>query len=73
MIQRISDRAPPRPVIAAAALPPSPEAQCQAMRGLRAPARVPDKRKRLVWEIERELAEDDARPILFYLQNANCS
>jgi peptide/nickel transport system substrate-binding protein len=32
-----------------------------------------EKRKRLVWEIERRLAEDDARPILFYLQNANCS
>ena len=32
-----------------------------------------EKRKRLVWEIERKLAEDDARPILFYLQNANCS
>jgi len=31
------------------------------------------KRKRLVWEIEGKLAEDDARPILFYLQNANCS
>jgi peptide/nickel transport system substrate-binding protein len=31
-----------------------------------------EKRKRLVWEIERKLAEDDARPILFYLQNANC-
>ena len=29
--------------------------------------------KRLVWEIEHRLAEDDARPILFYLQNANCS
>jgi peptide/nickel transport system substrate-binding protein len=26
-----------------------------------------EKRKRLVWEIERKLAEDDARPILFYL------
>jgi peptide/nickel transport system substrate-binding protein len=25
-----------------------------------------EKRKRLVWEIERKLAEDDARPILFY-------
>src|SRR6266566_4616386 len=32
-----------------------------------------EKRKRLVWEIERKLAEDDARPILFYLQAANCS
>ena len=30
-------------------------------------------RRRLVWEIERKPAEDDARPILFYLQNANCS
>src|SRR6266567_3328023 len=31
------------------------------------------KRKKMVWEIERKLAEDDARPILFYLQAANCS
>jgi peptide/nickel transport system substrate-binding protein len=31
-----------------------------------------EKRKRLVWEIERKLAEDDARPILFYLKGANC-
>jgi len=31
-----------------------------------------EKRKRLVWEIERKLAADDARPILFYLQAANC-
>ena len=32
-----------------------------------------EKRRRLVWEVERKLAEDDARLILFYLQNANCS
>ena len=25
-----------------------------------------EKRKKLVWEIERKLIEDDARPILFY-------
>ena len=25
-----------------------------------------EKRKRLVWEIERKLAEDGARPIIFY-------
>ena len=31
-----------------------------------------EKRKRLVWEIERKLAEDDARPILFYYQVAVC-
>ena len=30
------------------------------------------KRKRLVWDIERKLAEDDARPILFYQRAANC-
>jgi peptide/nickel transport system substrate-binding protein len=30
------------------------------------------KRKRLVWEIEKKLAEDDARPILFYPRAANC-
>jgi peptide/nickel transport system substrate-binding protein len=31
-----------------------------------------EKRKKLVWEIERKLAEDDARPILFYNRGANC-
>ena len=31
-----------------------------------------EKRKRLVWEIERKLAQDDARPILFYPAAAHC-
>jgi peptide/nickel transport system substrate-binding protein len=31
-----------------------------------------EKRKTLVWEIERKLAEDDARPIIFYPHVANC-
>jgi peptide/nickel transport system substrate-binding protein len=31
-----------------------------------------EKRKQLVWQIERKLAEDDARPILFYPRGANC-
>jgi len=31
-----------------------------------------EKRKKLVWEIERRLAEDDARPIIFYQRAANC-
>jgi len=31
-----------------------------------------EKRKRLVWAIERKLAEDDARPILFYPRAAYC-
>jgi len=31
-----------------------------------------EKRRRLVWEIERKLAEDDARPILFYPRAAYC-
>jgi peptide/nickel transport system substrate-binding protein len=31
-----------------------------------------DKRKKLVWEIERKLIDDDARPILFYTRVANC-
>jgi peptide/nickel transport system substrate-binding protein len=31
-----------------------------------------DKRKKLVWEIEKKLIEDDARPILFYNKAANC-
>jgi peptide/nickel transport system substrate-binding protein len=30
------------------------------------------KRKAIVWEIERKLIEDDARPILFYNKAANC-
>ncbi len=31
-----------------------------------------DKRRQLVWEIERKLAEDDARPIIYYLRGATC-
>jgi peptide/nickel transport system substrate-binding protein len=31
-----------------------------------------EKRKKLVWEIERKLIDDDARPILFYTRAANC-
>ena len=30
------------------------------------------KRKQLVWEIERKLAEDGARPIIFYDRRATC-
>jgi peptide/nickel transport system substrate-binding protein len=30
------------------------------------------KRKNIVWDIERKLIEDDARPILFYTRAANC-
>jgi peptide/nickel transport system substrate-binding protein len=33
----------------------------------------PEKRKQLVWEIERRLAEDVARPIIFYVRSATCS
>ena len=32
----------------------------------------PVKRKKLVWEIERKLAEDGARPIIFYDRRAIC-
>ena len=32
----------------------------------------PEKRKKLVWEIERKLVEDDARPIIFYPRSAIC-
>jgi len=32
----------------------------------------PVKRKKLVWEIERKLAEDGARPIIFYDRRATC-
>ena len=31
-----------------------------------------DKRKQLVWQIERKLAEDDARPIIFYRRGGTC-
>jgi peptide/nickel transport system substrate-binding protein len=31
-----------------------------------------EKRKRMVWAIEKKLADDDARPILFYNRVANC-
>src|SRR5712691_10668389 len=31
-----------------------------------------DKRKALVWDIERKLAEDDARPIIFYIRGGIC-
>jgi peptide/nickel transport system substrate-binding protein len=30
------------------------------------------RRRQLVWEIERKLAEDDARPALFYTRAATC-
>ena len=30
------------------------------------------RRKQLVWEIERKLAEDGARPIIFYERAATC-
>jgi len=33
----------------------------------------PEKRKQLVWEIERQLAEDGARPIIFYPRGGTCS
>ena len=32
----------------------------------------PEKRKQLVWEIERKLAEDDARPVIYYNRGATC-
>jgi len=31
-----------------------------------------EKRKTMVWEIERKLAEDGARPIIFYAPAGNC-
>jgi peptide/nickel transport system substrate-binding protein len=31
-----------------------------------------EKRKQMVWAIEKKLADDDARPILFYTRAANC-
>ena len=32
----------------------------------------PGKRKKLVWEIDRKLQEDEARPIIFHNRNATC-
>ena len=32
----------------------------------------PEKRKQLVWEIERKLVEDVARPVIFYPRGATC-
>src|SRR5437870_3104701 len=32
----------------------------------------PEKRKKLVWEIERRLAADGARPVIFYPRQATC-
>ena len=32
----------------------------------------PEKRRQVVWEIERKLAEDGARPIIFYDRRATC-
>jgi peptide/nickel transport system substrate-binding protein len=31
-----------------------------------------DKRRQLVWEIERRLAEDNVRPVIFYARQASC-
>jgi peptide/nickel transport system substrate-binding protein len=31
-----------------------------------------EKRKQLVWQIERRLAEDSARPIIFYSRGGTC-
>jgi peptide/nickel transport system substrate-binding protein len=33
----------------------------------------PAKRKQLVWQIERRLAEDGARPIIFYPRGETCT
>ena len=32
----------------------------------------PAKRREMVWDIERRLAEDGARPILFYTRGGTC-
>ena len=31
-----------------------------------------EKRKQLVWQIERKLAQDNARPIIFYNRDGTC-
>jgi peptide/nickel transport system substrate-binding protein len=33
----------------------------------------PEKRRRLIWEIERKLVEDDVRPVLFHPRAAVCN
>ena len=33
----------------------------------------PDRRKRLLWTIERKLAEDNARPIIYYRPGGTCT
>jgi peptide/nickel transport system substrate-binding protein len=32
----------------------------------------PDRRKQILWAIERKLAEDNARPIILYNRNGTC-
>jgi hypothetical protein len=32
----------------------------------------PERRKKILWAIERKLAEDNARPIIFYNRNGTC-
>jgi peptide/nickel transport system substrate-binding protein len=31
-----------------------------------------EERRQLVWEIERRLAEDSVRPVIFYARQASC-
>ena len=31
-----------------------------------------EKRRQMVWEIERRLAEDNVRPVIFYARQASC-
>jgi peptide/nickel transport system substrate-binding protein len=31
------------------------------------------RRKQILWQIERKLAEDDARPIIFYADRGTCT
>ena len=33
----------------------------------------PEKRRRLVWDIERKLIEDDVRPVLFHPRGVVCN
>ena len=33
----------------------------------------PSRRKQILWQIERKLAEEDARPIIFYADGGVCT
>ena len=44
----------------------------QCREGTDAKKTNPDKRKELVWQIERKLIEDAVRPIIFFMRQGTC-